>query len=150
MRFNRYGRYEFRDTARKRAAFARKQKAEREAFPLFADQIAEKQIGVDEEMASRWRNWDRQQAKSRQRLAEKWREARRRLRSYPDDERKALLGYWQRCTWPGDPTYLLSMLHMYDTGRLDLNPPTVSEQDFRHEAVQAVIDRLLAKQCESS
>ena len=44
MRFHRFGKYEFRDTERKRAAFARKQKAEREALPLFADQVAAEQI----------------------------------------------------------------------------------------------------------
>ena len=49
MRFHRFGKYEFRDTERKRAAFARKQKAEREALPLFADQVAAEQIDVDEE-----------------------------------------------------------------------------------------------------
>lgn len=79
MRFHRYGRYEFRDTERKRAAFARKQKAEREA--------------------------------------------RQRLNGYQEPVRGALLAYWQGCKWPADPSYFLSMLHMYDTGRLSLNIP---------------------------
>jgi hypothetical protein len=38
----------------------------------------------------------------------------------PDAIRAELLAYWQQCTWPGDPTYFLSMLHMHDTGRLEL------------------------------
>lgn len=123
MRFTRFGRYEFRDTSRKRAAFLRKQAAERAALSLFADQVAAEQIGVDEEMAGRRRQWDRHQAQDRRRRADKWREARRRLRGYPVDERAALLAYWQRCQWPGDPCYLLSMLHMYDNGRLSVAPP---------------------------
>ena len=41
------------DTSRKRAAFKRKQRLEREALPLFADMIAAGQHGVDEEMARR-------------------------------------------------------------------------------------------------
>ncbi len=40
MRFRRWHRPEpYRDTSRKRAAFLRKQRLEREALPLFADQI---------------------------------------------------------------------------------------------------------------
>ena len=38
-------------------------------------------------------------------------------------EREALLVYWQGGKWPADPSYFLSMLHMYDTGRLSLNIP---------------------------
>lgn len=49
MRFKRYGRFPFRDTPRKRTVFARKQRAERDALPLFSDQVAVEQIGVDAE-----------------------------------------------------------------------------------------------------
>ena len=123
MRFHRYGKYEFRDTERKRAAFARKQKAEREALPLFADQVAAEQIDVDEEMTARRLQWERHQAIDRKRRADKWREARRRLNDYQEPVRGALLAYWQGCQWPADPSYFLSMLHMYDTGRLSLDIP---------------------------
>ena len=123
MRFHRFGKYEFRDTERKRAAFARKQKSEREALPLFADQVAAEQIDVDEEMTTRRVQGERQQATDRKRRADKWREARRRLNSYQEPVRGALLAYWQGCKWPADPSYFLSMLHMYDTGRLSLNIP---------------------------
>lgn len=123
MRFHRYGKYEFRDTERKRAAFARKQRAEREALPLFADQVAAEQIGVDEEMTARRLQWERHQAIDRKRRADKWREARRRLKGYQEPVRGALLAYWQGCKWPADPSYFLSMLHMYDTGRLSLDIP---------------------------
>lgn len=123
MRFHRFGKYEFRDTERKRAAFARKQKAEREALPLFADQVAAEQIDVDEEMTARRLQWERHQAIDRKRRADKWREARRRLNGYQGPVRRALLAYWQGCKWPADPSYFLSMLHMYDTGRLSLDIP---------------------------
>lgn len=123
MRFQRYGKFEFRDTSRKRAAFARKQKAEREALPLFSDQIAADQISVDAEMEARRQQWVRHQAIDRKRRADKWREARQRLNGYQEPIRGSLLGYWQRCKWPGDPCYFLSMLHMYDTGRLSLDIP---------------------------
>lgn len=123
MRFHRFGKYEFRDTERKRAAFARKQKAEREALPLFADQVAAEQIDVDAEMTARRLQWERHQAIDRKRRADKWREARRRLNDYQEPVRGALLAYWQGCKWPADPSYFLSMLHMYDTGRLSLNIP---------------------------
>lgn len=53
MRFRRWPRSEpYGDTPRKRAAFLRKQRREREALPLFADQIAASQHGVEEEMAA--------------------------------------------------------------------------------------------------
>lgn len=121
MRFHRFGKYGFRDTNLKRAAFARKQRAEREALPLFSEQVAAEQIGVDEEMAGRRAQWERHQVIDRKRRADKWREARQRLKGYQEPVRSALLAYWQQCKWPGDPSYFLSMLHMYDTGRLSLN-----------------------------
>lgn len=121
MRFKPFGRYEFNDTSRKRAAYRRKLQAERDALPLFADQVAAEQTPVDEEMAGRRECWDRRMAADRQHQADKWREARRRLASYPEPIRTALKAYWQGCKWPADPTYLLSMLHMHDTKRLDLS-----------------------------
>ena len=59
MRFRRWPRpTAYRETPRKRAAFLRKQHLEREALPLFADAIAARQHGVDEEMARRHVWWD--------------------------------------------------------------------------------------------
>jgi hypothetical protein len=120
MRFKRQERYEFRDTGRKRAAFARKQRKEREALPLFADQIAAEQITVDEEMEQRQQQWARQTVTERARRAEDWRRGRKRVREYPEPVRRALLAYWQECKWPADPSYFLSMLHMYDNNRLSI------------------------------
>lgn len=142
MRFSRYGHCEFRDTPRKRAAFARKQLAEQQAFPLFAEEIAEQQHSVDEEMAARSLNWAKREREDRQQRAVKWREGRRRLAAYPEDERRQLLAYWQRCSWPGDPTYLLSMMHMYDNQRLDLHPVPFEQTEAQRQAVRDCIARI--------
>ncbi len=119
MRFKRTDRHPFTDTPRKRAALARKQRRERDALPLFAGEIANEQRGTDEIMADRAKAWANDEARMRQREAQTWRKARARLASYTDRERAALLAYWQRCGWPATGTYLLSMLHMYDNGRLE-------------------------------
>lgn len=119
MRFDRFGQHEFQDTQRKRAALARKQARERAAYPLFATDIAAEQQSVDQVMADRSRLWAVQFARDRARVCESWLKARRLLRSYAPLERAALYAYWQTCRWPGTPGYLLSMLNMYDTGRME-------------------------------
>jgi len=70
----------YEETSRKRAAFATKQRREREALPLFADMIAARQHSVDEEMARRaiWR--PQQQQDRRDERAAVWRRARAPLR----------------------------------------------------------------------
>lgn len=145
MRFNRYGWFEFNDTPRKRLAFARKQRMERERYPLFAEEIAAGQVDVDTEMAQRQANWIKHEITGRAARAKKWREARARLAAYSDSERGKLLAYWQRCGWPGDPTYLVSMLHMYAKGRLDLDPLVIRETEANRQAVAATIQRLMAQ-----
>lgn len=119
MRFDRFGQYEFQDTDRKRGALRRKQARERAAYPLFAAEIAAEQRSVDLVMADRARRWTVQYARDRARICRGWLVARRLLRSYAQAERRAICAYWQVCGWPGTPCYLLSMLNMYDTGRLE-------------------------------
>ena len=145
MRFNRFGRFEFTDTNRKRAAFARKQKKERESLPLFAEQIASEQIDVDEEMRHRAELWVTRQAQDRSRRANDWRRARAKLRSYPETEYRELFNFWQRCPYPADPTYLLTMMHSYDHGRLDMNPPSIQMTAANRQAVNVVIAKILAR-----
>jgi len=120
MRFKRFGRWAFEDTSRKRSAFERKKRLEREALPLFADQIGEEQVSVDDEMEGRREMFARRVSADRAYQAKKWRECRRRVGDYRPDVRAALMSYWQGCRWPADPSYFLSMLHMYDNGRLNL------------------------------
>lgn len=120
MRFKKLDRYEFQDTRRKRLAYARKLRRELERYPLFADELSAKQLPVDDEMMARARRWAEQEIRERKRRAADWRRARQKLRGYPGPVKAALKRKWQQCDWPADPAYLLSMMHMYDNGRLDL------------------------------
>src|SRR3546814_13295596 len=80
MRFRRGPRpTAYRETSRKRAAFLRKQRLEREALPLFAAQIDARQHGIDEEMARRATWWVGYERDRRDQSADHWREARVRL-----------------------------------------------------------------------
>ena len=121
MRFKRFIDHPFEDTRRKRLALARKQRLEREALPLLADMVAADQMDADSIMRERAAAWEAQTIRDRQRRAELWRRARSRLSAYGDNVRPALLRYWNACRWPADPSYLLSMLHMFDTGQLDIS-----------------------------
>lgn len=126
MRFRRYGRFAFQDTPRRRAAVLRKQAAERAGLPLFAEQIAAEQPAVDVVMADRRARWDARETAERQRRAALWRKGRARMRQYPAAVRARLLDYWNRHRWlPGDPVYFLDMMHMHDTGQLNLDAPGV-------------------------
>ena len=121
MRFKRYIDFPFEDTRRKRLALVRSQRMQRERLPLFADLIAETQPCADvvmEQRAAGWIEWTR---RDRAKRAEDWRRARARLAGYGGNVRPALLNYWNGCSWPADPGYLLTMLHMFDTGRLDIS-----------------------------
>lgn len=120
MRFRRQEHYEFTDTARKRAAVVRKQARECEALPLFAEQIAATQPAVENVMRDRAEAFARWEGNQRTQRASDWRRARRVLGEYQGAERAALVAYWNACRWPADPVYLLCMLNMYATGRLDL------------------------------
>lgn len=119
MRFKKRDRYEFQDTPRKRGALLRKQRQEREAMPLFSAAIEAEQPAADDVMRQRAERWRRHELEGRSMRAADWRRARARLASYPELIRTQLRAYWQACGWPGDPGYLISMLHMHDTGRLE-------------------------------
>lgn len=123
MRFKVYGRSEFVDTRRKRLALERGRRRQREKLPLLAPIIREEQecTTPDEVMAARAEQWARTEQEWRDRRASDWRRARARLASYGENVRPRLLAYWQSCKWPGDPVYLLSMMHMFDEGRLDID-----------------------------
>ncbi|MGE4043406.1 MAG: hypothetical protein AB7F35_01035 [Acetobacteraceae bacterium] len=119
MRFKPHQRSEFTDTARKRANVLRRQRLERDALPLFADLIAERQPSVDAVMQKRADDWVRFEQEQRDHRAAQWRKARRRLYAYGDNIRPVLLSYWNQHRWlPGDPVYLLDMCHMFDRGTL--------------------------------
>lgn len=148
MRFKRFERYEFQDTERKRKAYARKQQRERERYPLFPEMVASEQIDVDAEMEGRRRRWEMQEVTDRARRAKGWRQARAKLAAYPDQERQELRAYWERCGWPADPSYLASMLKMYDDKRLELRPQTFEQTEAQREATRKTIKRLLERAAE--
>ena len=119
MRHKPHQRCEYTDTARKRAHVVRRQRLERESLPLLAEIIAEQQPSVESVMERRIDQHAVTEQSMRDHRAQKWREARRRLDGYGDNIRPVLLDCWNSHRWlPGDPSYLLDMLHMYDRGKL--------------------------------
>ncbi|MGC8733099.1 MAG: hypothetical protein ACP5RC_12715 [Halothiobacillaceae bacterium] len=117
------------DTSRKRAAFLRKQRLEREALPLFADQIGAGQHSVDEEMARRTVWWDDYERDRRNERAARWRDARARLFALPDTLRRRVREVWRTCPYPADPASFADFLHQIAVGRLDpARPPWVFHQ----------------------
>ena len=120
MRFHRFEAFRpYEVTPRKLSALARRQRAEREALPLFAEQIAAEQPSAAEVMAQRSTQWTRAFRRDRDRAAEQWRRGRRELRALPESQRTWFLRYWQQ-EWRGPLTahYLLMLLNMARTGRL--------------------------------
>ncbi len=109
-------------TDRKRAAALRLQRRQREHLPLLASLIAEAQLSIDDLMTTRGATWIEWERSERDRRAGLWRKARRDLDRHAPAIRQALLDYWNSHRWlPGDPYYLLDMLHGFRTGRLILN-----------------------------
>jgi hypothetical protein len=117
MRFKRHVRHPFTDTPRKRAAVLRRQQRERDAFPLFANEIAEGQDGVDEVMSDREAIWLRSEIETRVERAAKWLQVRADVRELPDHERRLFLDFWNGHRWfPANPSYLGTVLNMYRRG----------------------------------
>lgn len=121
MRFIKSTRHPFTDTSRKRAALARKQKAEREALPLFADQIAASQRSTDDVMQARAEAWAISQHQTRMRRAANWRKARREIDAMPPRMRTKLRAAWNGAPYPADPVYLLDFLHGLRVGRYSVD-----------------------------
>ncbi|KSQ21712.1 hypothetical protein APB26_32545 [Pseudomonas aeruginosa] len=77
MLFKRYERHTpVNFTQRKAAAFARKQKREQDSMPLFADQIAQEQVGWDDEKQRREERWVKSVQRMRDLQAKHWRRVR--------------------------------------------------------------------------
>lgn len=121
MRFKRWQRHPFTDTSRKRAALRRKQQREREALPLFADQIAESQPSEDEVMENRAVQWAAQELRDQNRRAQLWLKARARINALSANERAVLRRAWDCAPYPADPVYLLDFLHSFSVGRFTLD-----------------------------
>jgi len=126
VRFRRRERSRYTVTDRKRAAAARSQKRQRDALPLLARLIAEQQPTIETVILERIASFDASEQASRDRRARDWRRARRGLDALAPDLRRALLNYWNDHRWlPGDPAYLLDLLHGLERGRLLITDGTV-------------------------
>lgn len=114
----------FVETSRKRAAFLRKQRLEREALPLFADTIAANQHDIEREMECRALRWEAWQRTNRAQRAAGWRKARTRLFALPAGLRQTLRDVWRTCPYPADPASFADFLHQIAVGKLDpYRPP---------------------------
>jgi hypothetical protein len=110
MRFTRYPKDEpYQITSRKLAAARRAVQKEKDRYPLFPEllkhQTAEERLASIADERARW--WH----EMRNRHAELWRRARKALRDLPSGPRAAITRYWQICGCPGDPVYLLTIIH---------------------------------------
>ena len=124
MRFKRWPRIEaYVDTPRKRAAFHRSPREQRDKLPLLSNLIRGDQPDIETEMARRAAWWPAQQQETRGRRARDWRRARARLFGYGDNLRLTLRQLWRECPYPGCPACLLDLLHRVDTGRIDPERP---------------------------
>lgn len=121
MRFIKSTRHPFTDTARKRDALARKQKAEREAMPLFAAEIAASQKSPDDVMQDRADSWAASEARTRLWRADRWRQGRREIDAMPPRMRQKVRAAWDGAPYPADPVYLLDFLHDLRVGRYSLD-----------------------------
>ena len=117
MMFDRYPRYEgFRDTPRKRSAVLRKQKAERDALPLFADQVAALQPSVDEVMSRRAQRADVVEIEHRKFTAKWWRIARSTYFSLPVEQKAKVHARWYQRWWTRTSS---GMLYLRSQGKAE-------------------------------
>jgi hypothetical protein len=110
MRFNRYPKGEaYQITPRKLAAARRAVQREKDRYPLFPEllkhQTAEDRLAS---IANEQEAWWQQML---DRHANMWRKARQSLNRLPPGPRAAIKRYWKICGCPGDPVYLLTLVH---------------------------------------
>ena len=119
MRFKPYGRYAYEWTQRKEAAAVRRLRREREAYPLFAEQIGEQQPSIDDIRERRLAQSAKTECAMRARQAASWRAVRARFFAIPASDRAELLRYWNAHRWfPGEPTHLNYLIGKYEKGGL--------------------------------
>ena len=138
MRFRRRERCRYTVTDRKRAAAARSQQRQRDALPLLARLVAEQQPSIETVMLERIAGFDTSEQARRDRRARDWCRARRAVEALSPDLRCALLSYWNNHRWlPGDPAYLLDLLHGFEHGRLLIIAGTVRPARITIDAADA-------------
>jgi hypothetical protein len=117
MRFNRYPlRHTVRIwTPRMLAAAGRAVRRELDSVALFPELARYQTI---EDRKAEVEQWSASfSARMRAYNANAWRRARRELRALPPTTRAGLVRYWNAAGCPGDPTYLLDLLHRQRTTR---------------------------------
>jgi len=113
-------------TDRKRAAAVRLQRRQRDKLPLLARLIAETQPPIEVVMATRVATWITSEQQDRDRRATLWQRARCVLDRHEPTSRRVLLEYWNGHRWlPGDPMYLLDLLHGFSRGRYIIEDGTL-------------------------
>jgi len=130
-------------TPRRIAAAKRALQRQREALPLFSQQIAESQPTPEERIRQMDDRLCRQIEEDRSRRADGWRQARTLLRSMSDRNKEALLDYWNRSHYPKDPSYLLGLIDRWAKG---WRPEVLTDADLkRFEEGRSKVDELLAR-----
>jgi len=126
LRFTRRPRCEYTVTGRKRAATVRLQRRQRDRLPLLTPLIAEAQPSIDAVMTARVAHWIERTQRDRDHRASLWRQARFELDRHEPATRRVLLEYWNGHRWlPGDPVYLLDLLHGFGKGRYVIDHGTL-------------------------
>jgi hypothetical protein len=110
MRFTRYPRWEpYEVTPHKLAAARRAIQKQKDRYPLFPEFL--KHRTAEERLASIAVELETWWKEMRERHAKLWRKARQNLNSLPTGPRAAIKRYWKICGCPGDPVYLLTIIH---------------------------------------
>jgi hypothetical protein len=110
MRFTRYPKGEaYQLTSRKVAAARRAVQREKDRYPLFPELLTHK--SAEERLAAIATRREEWWQDMRDRHAELWRRTRKALRELPAGPCAAIRRYWKICGCPGDPVYLLTIIH---------------------------------------
>lgn len=143
MRFRRWPRpTRFEGTTRKRAALIRKQRLEREALPLFSDQIAVEQPAVDTVTHERGIDWIDAQRERRRDRAARWHDVRRRLFALDGALRAKVHRLWRNCPYPADLSFRRSLAsgrtrpHRSGAAALGLPPDNICTDHAEPEALR--------------
>ncbi|WP_155835280.1 hypothetical protein [Herbaspirillum sp. RV1423] len=120
MRFQRLAKRQYRETHQKRTAIVRRQRRELETdFPLFAAEISERQLPVDQEIDQLRALHDRQQRETRTARAHGWVTARARIRAMGAPAGRTVLNYWNsRSKYPAHPEALHRLITRFERGQV--------------------------------
>ena len=121
MRFQPYGRFTFEWTERKAAAAIRRLQRERDAYPLFSDQIAQEQPSLEVIKARRIQGAAAAENRMRALQAQQWRRLRADFFTLPEGARAELMRFWNAAScFPGRPVDFAYVLRRYRSGGLAL------------------------------